>query len=161
MKNIHQSGFTLVELMIVVCIITILATMTLPSYQDHVIRNQISEAIRLAEIARNAVAEYYLAKGNFPIDNGGAGLPPPQKIIGNYVSSVNIVNGVISIRLGNRVNKHVLDQTLVLRPAIVEGAKIVPISWVCGYASVPEGMSVIGSNESTILARHLPLDCRY
>lgn len=39
-----QHGFTLIEVMIVVAIIAILASVALPAYQDYVIRSRIPEA---------------------------------------------------------------------------------------------------------------------
>ena len=156
MRNL---GFTLIELMIVVAIMSILATLALPSYQDRVIKAQVGEGIALAEVVKHASAEYYAKYSALPKDNASAGLPAAQKIIGNYVSAIAIENGAINITLGNRVNKHAAGKVLTLRPAIVADAKIVPIAWVCGYASVPQGMDVKGKNITTVLEYHLPLDC--
>lgn len=44
---------------------------------------------------------------------------------------------------------------------IVAGAQVVPIAWICGYASVPKGMTVRVKNGTTLSARMLPVDCRY
>ena len=44
MRGRISHGFTLIELMIVIAIISILATMAVPSFQDRVIRAQVSEA---------------------------------------------------------------------------------------------------------------------
>ncbi len=159
-KTDHR-GFTLIELMIVMAIIWILATMAMPSFQDRIIRTQIQEAFNLAEIARDGIQDYYKAHRSFPADNAAAGLPAPDKIIGNYVKQVAIKNGVIDITLGNRINRHVSENIVTIRPAVVKDAPIVPIAWIYGYASVPEGMTVIGDNNSTVLPRLLPVNCRY
>lgn len=158
---INNNGFTLIEMMIVIAIIWILTTMAMPSFQDQMIRTQVKEAFNLAEIAKDGVEEYYKIRKIFPKDNEIAGLPSPDKIIGNFVTKVDISNGVINITLGNRVNKNVFGKIITIRPAIVKDAPIVPITWVYGYASVPDGMTVIGDNSTDILSRHLPVNCRY
>lgn len=155
----RNRGFTLIELMIVVAIISILATLALPSYQDRVIKAQVGEGLLLAEVAKHAMADYYAKYGKLPKNNASAGLPAAQKIVGNFVSAIAVTDGVINITLGNRANKHAVGKVLTLRPAIVADAKIVPIAWVCGYASVPNGMAVAGKNITSLPEYHLPLDC--
>jgi type IV pilus assembly protein PilA len=156
-----EDGFTLIELMIVISIIGILATMALPSFQDRIIRTQMKEAFNLGEIAKKGVEDYYEAKARLPENNTVAGLPQPEKIVGNYVSNVRVINGAIDITLGNRINKNVYGKIVTFRPAIVEDAAVVPIAWVHGYASVPQGMTAMGANNTNVLPRHLPVYCRY
>lgn len=157
----NRKGFTLIELMIVIAIIGILTTMALPSYQDRIIRTQVEEGFELARFVQNGVASFYKHHGRMPKNNREAGLPAAAKIIGNYVSAIQVHSGVVNIQLGNRVNKHADSRIISIRPALVKGEKKVPITWVYGYASVPQGMTVTGDNQSTILARHLPVRCRY
>ncbi len=161
MKKNTQAGFTLIELMIVIAIITILTTMALPSYQDRVIRKQITEGFNLAEIAQDGIQSFYKATKRLPKSNKEAGLPAADKIIGNYVTSVSVQKGVIEITLGNRINANVAGKTVVIRPAIVKDTPVVPIAWVYAYASVPDKMTVIGENTSSVQPRHLPVNCRY
>ena len=68
MKHNVQSGFTLIELMIVVAIIGILAYVAIPRYQDYTARNQVSEAMTLTSGVKTPLAEWLSDKGGMPTD---------------------------------------------------------------------------------------------
>lgn len=54
-----SSGFTLIELMIVVAIVGILASIAYPSYQDYVRRGQVQEALGALADYRVKMEQYY------------------------------------------------------------------------------------------------------
>jgi len=156
----HTRGFTLLEMMVVIGIVAILALMAIPSYQDKFIRDQIAEALPLADIAKPPVALSWAVLQTFPADNTAAGLPVAEKIVNNTIRSVAVQGGAIDITFGNKANKVILGKILTLRPAVVEDAPIVPVTWVCGYATAPEKMTVKGENKTNIPPGYLPIRCR-
>lgn len=65
MRTIH-SGFTLIELMIVVAIIGILAAVAIPAYSDYTGRAQVTESIVLMSGLKTPMAEFFADKGYWP-----------------------------------------------------------------------------------------------
>lgn len=120
-------GFTLIELMIVVAIVSILAAIAIPAYRTYVVRSQVSEGITLASGAKISVAEYLLGRGAVPPDNASAHLATPGEISGRYVSEVRVVNGDITVTFGNQANAALSGRTIVLSPVAGAGS----VTWGC------------------------------
>lgn len=55
----HMSGFTLIELMIVVLVVAILSAIALPSYQEYVTRGKITEATSNLADMRVKLEQYF------------------------------------------------------------------------------------------------------
>jgi type IV pilus assembly protein PilA len=134
--------------------------MMIPGYQDKLIRDQIFEALPLADIAKAPVAAGWTIAQAMPADNAAAGLPAADKIVNNFVSAISVQGGAINITFGNRANGNIRGKVLTLRPATVDDAPIVPVTWVCGYAAAPAKMTVKGENKTDIPANFLPFICR-
>ena len=138
-----QQGFTLIELMIVVTITGILAAIAIPAYQDYTIRTQISEGLTLASAAKVAVGEYYMNHGNWPNENGDAGLADKHDMIGKYTEHVAVSNNVIEIKFAYDAHASIFDQKITLTVTNNDGS----ISWTC-------------TSDGMIKPKHLPAACR-
>ena len=105
----EDSGFTLIELMIVVAIIGILVAVGMPQYQNYVARSQVAEGFSLASGLKTALAEYYSTNGTFP-NNGTSeantviGVEAAKNIKGKYVEKVTVSDdgvGAITVLFGS------------------------------------------------------------
>lgn len=84
----HQSGFTLIELMIVVAIIGILAAAALPAYQNYIARSQVNEATMLLSGLKTEVTTHYGEFGSCP-QNGSGGFGVNTSYEGRYVGQID------------------------------------------------------------------------
>lgn len=83
----RQTGFTLIELMIVVSIIAILAAIALPFYQDYIARAQLTEAVTLAGALKTPLAtDYSELPASF------CSMPTSAVSEGKYVATVVVAN---------------------------------------------------------------------
>jgi type IV pilus assembly protein PilA len=143
--NKAQKGFTLIELMIVVAIIGIVASIAIPLYTNYIIRSQVAEGINMSTSAKIAAAEYFQNYGVFATTNNSAGLSAPTDYVGPYVTQVEIVaGGVIEISYGNTIHPDLVGAILSMTPDSTNAGSV---TWDCsGNAELPN--------------KYLPAACR-
>ena len=97
MQNTQRlSGFSLIELMIVIAIIGILAVIAIPSYQGYTQRARFAEVISATEIFKVAISLAIQQGASLSeLVNGAYGIPPEAKSTKN-LASIKVENGIIT-----------------------------------------------------------------
>jgi len=147
-------GFTLIELMVVVSIISILSAIAMPQYQNYIQRSETVEALSMAGNIRAKITQYYLKNRSFPSSNSEAGVPEPQYLIGNRITRVEVEGGAIHITLGNKASRPLQGKVLSFRPAVVSGSPGSPIA-----SEAVTGMQAVGENKTDLEPESLPSEC--
>lgn len=94
MNRKHSAGFTLIELMIVVVIVGILASVALPAYREHVIRgNRAAAQAQMMDIA-NREQQYLLANREYG-DDADIGYVLSDEVADNYTADIVVGGGTV------------------------------------------------------------------
>ena len=177
MKKQLQKGFTLIELMIVVAIIGILASIALPAYQDYTVRAKVTEGSLIASAFKVGVADMFADSGVTGIDTYAAEVLADQGNIETpKISSVTIAGtvaagagfGEVIVEMnedgttGGIAQLTAATNTIAYLP-LISGAVLTDanstgsIQWVCKNTVGPGAAVASGT---TIIDKYLPASCR-
>ena len=151
-----QSGFTLIELMIVVAIIGILASVAMPAFRDYSARAKVTEAIIQLNNCRNAIQEVYMSGGALPgVDEWGC----EGTSVSRFVERISTTaEGIVIVTLsGNVADLRLAFHDVSLAPLNSAGQVMNDLDqgspvrrWRCGSPSDGTDLS----------ANFLPSSCR-
>lgn len=161
----NEKGFTLIELMVVVAIIGILASIAIPAYQDYMTRAKVAEIFEIASPLKKDIADYYAYHGKMPKNNDSLHLAKPELLQGSQVKSMEIENGAIHIVLKLQFDGDKEDiisiRPVVLKKDIAAGVPLDYLFWVSGNCEVsdPERLEALGENKTTLPVNSPVLRC--
>ncbi|ENX2977486.1 pilin [Neisseria gonorrhoeae] len=133
----------------------------MPTDPDSRLRGN-DEAILLAEGQKSAVTEYYLNNGEWPENNGDAGVASSSSIKGKYVKEVKVAKGVVTAQMASsNVNKEIQGKRLSLWAKRQAGS----VKWFCGQPvtrtdKAKDAVTADANDANKIETKHLPSTCR-
>lgn len=151
-----QAGYTLIEVMIVIAIIGILASIALPAYKEYIARAQVMEGFTAASGLKTEIVLFIADKGRLPdnkdIKNKGAAAyiaAQAKALDGKYFDAGDIIiksGGVIAVEFSTGANK---GKRMILTPIIIKNDEIV--RWKCAPGK---------PNKKAIDKSRLPSSCQ-
>lgn len=155
-RPLPQTGFTLLELMVIVAIAGILAAIAVPGFCDYIARSQVSDGLRAASRLYQPIEAYWHDQGRLPSSLADLSDKDRTPVNGIKVAKLQWLAGGLLVRMAPDGHRDVRGARIHIRAAFDAQGQI---AWVCGYAAIPNGYSTPSTNLTDIGKRNLPRSC--
>jgi type IV pilus assembly protein PilA len=138
------SGFSLIELMVVIAIVALLAAVAVPSYKSYIGRSKVAEINGLIAAAQEKWGELQ--------STGGLSSPPTPVAAGTYINTITYSSTGVAVALNaaaGNIDPSLNGATMTFTGTVATGPDAT-ITWACALS---------GSSDATAAAALLGNGC--
>lgn len=140
----QESGFTLMELLIVLALVAVISMIAVPIYRSYMQGAKITEGLTLASSIQLDAEVYYMLNNQWPSEDVDTAhsqlkLGTPENYAGNSVESISISGKTITVLYNSDEvvgESGEADVKLLLTADVAEGGNV--IRWQCEGENIPE-----------------------
>ncbi|WP_272687343.1 prepilin peptidase-dependent pilin [Providencia sp. PROV149] len=118
----NQKGFSLIEIMVVIAIISILSAIAIPGYQGYMQKAAITDVLQTILPYKNNIEICAFNRGTLAACNAGS-KNIPNNIKGKYIKNIDVASGVINFT----ADKNLDSLSVTLTPTVPTDSS--PFQW--------------------------------